>query len=45
MIEGIKLISYGDAEALREAITPNTAAFLVEPIQGKLASTFRRPGF
>ncbi len=32
---GFKLIPYGDAEALRKAITPNTAAFLVEPIQGE----------
>jgi len=28
-------VPYGDAEALRRAITPNTAAFLVEPIQGE----------
>lgn len=26
---------YGDAEAIRKAITPNTAAVLVEPIQGE----------
>lgn len=32
---GFKLIPYGDPDALREAITPNTAAFLVEPIQGE----------
>jgi ornithine--oxo-acid transaminase len=32
---GFKLIPYGDADALREAITPNTVAFLVEPIQGE----------
>ena len=32
---GIKLIPYGDADALEKAITPNTAAFLVEPIQGE----------
>jgi len=32
---GYKLIPYGDAESLRKAITPNTAAFLVEPIQGE----------
>jgi ornithine--oxo-acid transaminase len=32
---GFKLIPYGDADALRKAITPNTAAFLVEPIQGE----------
>lgn len=32
---GFKVIPYGDAEALEAAITPNTAAFLVEPIQGE----------
>ena len=32
---GFKTITYGDAEALAAAITPNTAAFLVEPIQGE----------
>lgn len=32
---GFKVIPYGDIEALKSAITPNTAAFLVEPIQGE----------
>jgi ornithine--oxo-acid transaminase len=32
---GFTIVKYGDAEALRKAITPNTAAFLVEPIQGE----------
>ena len=32
---GFKLIPFGDVEALRSAITPNTAAFIVEPIQGE----------
>ncbi len=32
---GFKIIEYGDAEALSAAITTNTAAFLVEPIQGE----------
>jgi ornithine--oxo-acid transaminase len=32
---GFKLIPYGDADALERAITPNTCAFLVEPIQGE----------
>ncbi len=32
---GFKLIPYGDATALEKAITSNTAAFLVEPIQGE----------
>ncbi len=32
---GFRLIAYGDAAALEAAITPNTAAFLVEPVQGE----------
>ncbi|HEX5863366.1 MAG TPA: ornithine--oxo-acid transaminase, partial [Casimicrobiaceae bacterium] len=32
---GFKLIPFGDAAALAAAITPYTAAFLVEPIQGE----------
>jgi ornithine--oxo-acid transaminase len=32
---GFRIVPYGDAEALERAITPNTVAFLVEPIQGE----------
>jgi len=32
---GFREVKFGDAEALRRAITPNTCAFLVEPIQGE----------
>lgn len=32
---GFKVIPYGDVGALERAITENTAAFLVEPIQGE----------
>lgn len=32
---GFVFIPYGDVDALARAITPNTAAFLVEPIQGE----------
>ena len=32
---GFVQIDYGNADALESAITPNTAAFLVEPIQGE----------
>jgi len=32
---GFKIIPFGDAQAFEEAITPNTVAFLVEPIQGE----------
>jgi ornithine--oxo-acid transaminase len=32
---GFPMIPYGDIEALKRAITPNTAGFLVEPLQGE----------
>ncbi len=32
---GFKLVPFGDASALAAAITPETAAFLVEPVQGE----------
>ncbi len=32
---GFRLIPYGDLKALEDAITTNTAGFLVEPIQGE----------
>ncbi|MFW9993579.1 MAG: ornithine--oxo-acid transaminase [Candidatus Odinarchaeota archaeon] len=32
---GFKTIPFNDPEALDKAITPNTAAFLVEPVQGE----------
>jgi ornithine--oxo-acid transaminase len=32
---GFEMVAYGDASALEAAITPNTVAFLVEPIQGE----------
>ena len=32
---GYKIVEYGNSEALEKAITKNTVAFLVEPIQGE----------
>jgi len=32
---GFKLAEYGNLQSLEELLTPNTAAFLVEPIQGE----------
>ena len=32
---GFKIIPFGDAAALEKAITPNTCAFLTEPLQGE----------
>lgn len=34
-LPGFRIIPFGDADALEAAITPNTVAFLVEPIQGE----------
>ncbi|MEH7886197.1 ornithine--oxo-acid transaminase [Bacillus sp. JJ1609] len=45
MLPGIKLIPYGDLEALKQAITPNTAAFLIEPIQGEAGIVIPPEGF
>lgn len=45
MLPGIKLIPYGDLDALKEAITPNTAAFLIEPIQGEAGIVIPPEGF
>jgi ornithine--oxo-acid transaminase len=42
---GFKVIPFGDANALREAITPNTCAFLLEPIQGEAGIIIPRHGF
>ncbi|MBT2659424.1 ornithine--oxo-acid transaminase [Bacillus sp. ISL-18] len=45
MLPGIKLIPYGDIDALKAAITPNTAAFLIEPIQGEAGIIIPPEGF
>jgi ornithine--oxo-acid transaminase len=42
---GFKVIPFGDSKALREAITPNTCAFLVEPIQGEAGIIMPPKGF
>lgn len=42
---GFKVIPFGDAKALASAITPNTCAFLVEPIQGEAGIVMPRTGF
>jgi ornithine--oxo-acid transaminase len=42
---GFTVIPYDDVDALGHAITPNTCAFLVEPIQGEAGIVVPRPGY
>src|SRR5512133_3604303 len=42
---GFKIIPYGDTKALRAAVTKNTCAFLIEPIQGEAGIVMPPAGF
>ena len=42
---GFKVIPFGDIDALRQAINPNTCAFLVEPVQGEAGIVIPPAGF
>jgi len=42
---GFTIIPFGDADALEKAITPNTAAFIVEPIQAEAGILIPPDGF
>jgi ornithine--oxo-acid transaminase len=42
---GFVTVPYGDAGALERAISPHTAAFLVEPIQGEAGIVMPPPGY
>ncbi len=42
---GFKLIDFGDIDQLEAAITPNTVAFLVEPIQAEAGVRVPPPGY
>jgi ornithine--oxo-acid transaminase len=45
LLSNIKIIPYGDIEALKAAISSNTAAFLLEPIQGEAGIIIPKEGF
>jgi ornithine--oxo-acid transaminase len=42
---GFVVVPFGDADALERAITPHTAAFLVEPIQGEAGIVIPPDGY
>jgi len=42
---GFKIIEYGNAQALRDVVSENTAAFIVEPIQGEGGIIIPEDGF
>ena len=42
---GFRIVPYGDAQALRDAITPYTCAFLVEPVQGEAGVVIPPDGY
>lgn len=44
-VPGIIKVEFGDAEAIREAITPNTAGVIVEPIQGEAGIIIPSDGY
>lgn len=45
LLDGINLVDYGDIEQIKAAINDNTAAVLVEPIQGEAGIIIPEEGF
>ena len=45
MMTGFKHVPFNDLEAMRQAVTPQTAAILVEPIQGESGITVAAPEY
>jgi len=44
-VEGFKQVPFNDLDAMRRAITPKTAAILVEPVQGESGITIAKPEY
>jgi ornithine--oxo-acid transaminase len=42
---GVRIVPFGDADALEHAITPNTGAFLIEPMQGEAGIRIPAEGY
>ncbi|OFZ20812.1 MAG: ornithine--oxo-acid transaminase [Bdellovibrionales bacterium GWB1_55_8] len=42
---GFKIVDFGDATQLEKVITPNTVAFIVEPMQGEAGILMPPPGY
>ena len=42
---GVRIVPFGNIRALEQAIRPNTAAFLIEPIQGESGIRVPPPGY
>ncbi|MHC0553023.1 ornithine--oxo-acid transaminase [Salinicoccus sp. CNSTN-B1] len=45
LLDGIKLVDFGDIDQIKEAVTENTAAILLEPIQGEAGINIPPEGF
>jgi acetylornithine/N-succinyldiaminopimelate aminotransferase len=44
-VEGFKQVPFNDLDAMRGAITPKTAAILIEPVQGESGITIAKPEY
>ncbi|WP_323702909.1 ornithine--oxo-acid transaminase [Mammaliicoccus sp. Dog046] len=45
LLGGFNLVDFGDIEQIKSAITPNTAAILIEPIQGEAGINVPEDGY